>query len=570
MIGLVAPEIMKDYACSDVEYTYELYPIFKSMLIKEQTEPAYRIDMGATIAVYDMQRRGIAVNKRKMLEDEATLIDIKRTAHDRINEIVHKEINPDSPEELIEAMNKEFGVSYQFFTEKGQLATSKSNLKLFASENPVVAEFIDMVLLFRKSAKVLSTYVYNTLGYVQDDGRVHADFNINPNEFDKGGTKTGRLSSANPNMQNIPKKVIKLTHPTTGIEYTFNPREYYVADEGYQFILNDYDAQEYSVLGHYSQDENYMDGLNAGLDIHKFTYSNMFKVPYDSVDSDMRMLGKIMGFSIVYQVGNVALAVSLGYKIKKELLDPATRFMYQKVPAFKYPPYKNPSMTLPATLELARLHYTNLIDEARKKEHELLNKADATDDDRVALGIIQKEIRETVELYADVQKGIEYYFDPYVLEGIAYAIDMKKQYFANFPKIKSLLDEIKKVAAKRMWVRTFYGRKRHIKDVKFAYAMPNAVIQGTCADVMKRKLYELWLYLLDYKSFLAISIHDEVGTMHYKPEKELVGAIKEILEDLPFRIKITVGTDVANDLGNKSTFSEEEDEDDEEYDENYV
>lgn len=542
MVCLVAPEIMKDYACADVEFTYKLYPIIKQMLIEEETVAAYEIDMGAMIAVLDMQRLGVKVNKSKMVDDEGLLKQIKSLALEKIREILKREVNPDSSNELAEAIEQVFGIKWEILTEKGELRIDKTSRKMFATQHPETSELLEYVATFKKAAKILSTYIYNTLSYIQDDGRVHAEFNINPNDRDEGGTVTGRLSASNPNLQNVPKKIIKLKHPTLRDEFgepvvfTFNPREYYISDDGSTFVFNDYDAQEYSVLGHYSQDRKYIAGLNAGRDIHKFTYSEMYNIAYELIDDAMRQEGKTLGFSVVYQIGNPSLAVSLGYKIDVDKLKPATRVMYSLKPAFQFPPYKNPKYTLDMTLKLVEDNYLSQVERA----------ADDTE---------KFQLRDD---YKDIVAGVHYYFDEYVQEGINHAIVTKKKYFENFPEIKTFLDKAKKVAAARLWVKTFFGRKRHIQKKDFAYAMPNAIIQGTCADVMKLKLYALWLFFQDKSSKLILSIHDEVGWSNTIGEEHLRKQVKEILEDLPFRVKITVGTEIATDWGHKSEPEEDE------------
>jgi len=534
--GLLAPDVMKDYACADVEFTYKLFPILSDMLEKEETRSAYEIDLGATVAVWDMQRYGVLVNKEKMLDDKGLLESIRDSALSNVREHLKCSLNPASEKELVEAIKNVYDIDWTHFTDKGEIASSKSVLKEFAVEHPQCAPMVDNLLILRKAEKLISTYIMNTLGYVQTDNRVHADFNINSNDYDTGGTVTGRLSSSCPNLQNVPKKIVKLVHPSTGIEYTFNPRAYYVVDEHFDFVFHDYDAQEYSVLGHYSRDTRYMEGLKAGLDIHKFTYSQMYNVPYEDVDEkDQRAEGKQLGFSVVYQVGNASLASALGFQIDTDRLKNGSSFLYGKTPAFKYPPYRGWSMDLESSLRLATLHYENELS-----------------------GELEENVRIDLRSeYTKVVDGINYYYTDEVQKGLTHAIDIKKRYFANFPQIKDFLDKAKKVGASRMWVKTYWGRKRHIKEKKWSYKLPNAIIQGTCADVMKLKLYEIWKYtvLNKTKSKLVLSVHDEVGLLMHDSEKHLTEIFVTILEDLPFIVPITVGKETGKDWGNKENMS---------------
>jgi len=294
----VNPELMKDYAVADTEFTYRLFEIFLPELTNQQLERAYEIDIEATKAVIDMERNGVPVNREAMEEDEKLLTKIIRDIADIVHrDIACKDFNYNSDKELVDVF-EELGVKWEWFTDKGELQTDKSVLKGIMN-NEVYAEkarqLAGFILDIRKAEKLLSTYIIGIYPYIQEDGRVHADFNINPNDFDKGGTKTGRMSSNNPNLQNISKKPVKLQF-LDGTDIEFKPRRYFVAEEGAIMVFMDADQEEYRMLAHYGNDKAFMDLIHKGYDIHKGTASLLFHVPYEEVTDDQRSKGKTTNF----------------------------------------------------------------------------------------------------------------------------------------------------------------------------------------------------------------------------------------------------------------------------------
>ena len=500
------PELMKDYAVLDVEITYKLYFIFLEKLKRQELLQPFRIDMNATLAVLDIERRGIRVDVDKMQSDEALLTDMIHEVKHEIFNIVPPDININSGGHLVRAIQNLYNIKWEYYTPKNEYNTSKEVLQEVAINYPETAVLMGLLIEYRKAIKILDTYITGIYPLIQQ-GRVHCDYWINPNDFGKGGTVTGRLSSSNPNLQNVTKK------PVTVRGVTYRPRSYYIADENQVLAFMDYDAQEYSVLGHYGQDKRYMKLLNDGLDVHKGTYATLYNVPYDEVTKEQRSLGKTYGFGLVYGLGNASFAKALGYDLNEDLYNTATRqFLYKQYKAYELPPYGNIPL------------------------EDVLKKLDTTE----------------IEGKEEVAYAIRYFYSDATQEAIVSAKDTKVKYFNNFPGIKTFLKSAQYKAEQRGWVKTYWGRERHFENKKRdGYKAPNAIIQGTCSDIMKIKLYELLEFNASRKSGTQLSVHDEVGMGIDLSEIGLIKDYKKILETLPFRVTITTGLELAKNWGEK-------------------
>lgn len=135
--------------------------------------------------------------------------------------------------------------------------------------------------------------------------------------------------------------------------------------------------------------------------------------------------------------------------------------------------------------------------------------------------------------------NVEYYCDPSTQEMIAKAKEMKAKYFSQFPEIEAFLDKVKRACKERGYVRTWGRRKRHFKyPAKEAYKAPNALIQGSCGDILKTKLYELEEFLANKKTRIVNTVHDSILFEVWIPEAQqgIVDELINILKDLPFRV----------------------------------
>jgi len=224
-----------------------------------------------------------------------TLAETMKTTLDgieaKIRETAGATININSPKQLSELLFTTLGLKPKGKKKaSGAFTTNAETLEGLRDEHIVVA----MILEYREIQKLLSTYVEALLGHVQEDGRVHATFL-------QHGTTTGRFSSANPNMQNIPIKA-------SGKDI----RHGIIASPGKVFIGSDYAQIELRMLAILSGDERLIESFKKGDDVHTTVASSMFNVSAKEVTSDMRRAAKVVNFGILFGMGVTALQKNLG------------------------------------------------------------------------------------------------------------------------------------------------------------------------------------------------------------------------------------------------------------------
>ena len=198
-------DLMKDYACADVEFTYKLYMIFVKEILRQDLKKAYMIDMLASDAVYKMERRGILIDKKYyeyLYEEYAGELGRIDALIDNIvdmNGEFEGSFSVDSSKDIVKAFGN-LGVVWAWFTDKKEARTDKKVLDTLVGydSNPKISELATLILERRDIQKIRDTFIKNMLDYCQADGRVHPDFNVCPNDFNSGSTRTGRLSSSNP------------------------------------------------------------------------------------------------------------------------------------------------------------------------------------------------------------------------------------------------------------------------------------------------------------------------------------------------------------------------------------
>jgi DNA polymerase I len=245
------------------------------------------------------------MKKTGILLDTSYLKNLSNKYHlelEKIRKIIFKhaghEFNVNSPKQLGTVLYDELGLKTerQKKTETGQRSTRESELEKMRDQNPIILN----ILKYRELQKLLSTYVDNLPELVEDDGRLHADFL-------QAGTTTGRMSSQNPNLQNIPIRT----------EYGRKIRNAFVAEKGFSIVSLDYSQIELRVAAALSGDEKLLSVFKKGGDVHTAVASEVFGVPADMVDGEMRRRAKIINFGILYGMGVNALRANLGEDVKR-------------------------------------------------------------------------------------------------------------------------------------------------------------------------------------------------------------------------------------------------------------
>ena len=243
-----------------------------------------------------MQHRGVYVDKAALLEFGKNLKENIITLENDIFESAGKTFNINSPKQLGEVLFEDMGLPHGKKTKTGY-STNAEVLKKLTGVHPI----IESILKYRTLTKLQSTYVDGLLGVINEEtGRIHSNFN-------QTVTATGRISSTEPNLQNIPVRT----------ELGRQMRRMFVAEGDNVLIDADYSQIELRVLAHISADENMKNAFLSGADIHTKTAAEVFKVSTEEVTSAMRSGAKAVNFGIVYGIGEFSLSQDLNISIKE-------------------------------------------------------------------------------------------------------------------------------------------------------------------------------------------------------------------------------------------------------------
>ena len=247
------------------------------------------IEMPLIYALYDMEQVGVQVDKDRLKEFSAKLAGMEEELKQEIYRQAGEEFNINSPIQLGSILFEKLGLPASKKTKKGY-STSAEVLEKLAPEYPIV----NKILQYRQITKLKSTYADGLVGYIGPDGRIHGTFN-------QTITATGRISSTEPNLQNIPVRM----------ELGRAIRKVFVPEDGCIFIDADYSQIELRVLAHMSGDEKLIEAYNQDQDIHRITASQVFHIPFDEVTPEMRRNAKAVNFGIVYGISAFGLSEDL-------------------------------------------------------------------------------------------------------------------------------------------------------------------------------------------------------------------------------------------------------------------
>lgn len=247
------------------------------------------LEMPLIFTLDSMEKLGIKALKNELEEYGAKLYDRIIELEKKIYETAGEEFNINSPKQLGEILFEKMGLKGGKKTKTGY-STAADVLEKLAPDNPIVSD----VLEYRQLTKLKSTYADGLTEYIEEDGRIHSNFN-------QTITATGRISSTEPNLQNIPVRM----------ELGRLIRKVFVPEDGYIFVDADYSQIELRVLAHMSGDENLIKAYNEEADIHAITASQVFHVPLNEVTSTMRSNAKAVNFGIVYGISSFGLSQGL-------------------------------------------------------------------------------------------------------------------------------------------------------------------------------------------------------------------------------------------------------------------
>lgn len=294
--------ILEDKTDLTTKACYEAYTAYASStkLEKRLKEDGLwslfeEIEMPLVFTLHDMEKNGVKVEAEALKHYGDQLGDKIVELEKEIYEDANETFNINSPKQLGVVLFENMNIPGGRKTKTGY-STAADVLEKLAPEYPIVAKILE----YRQLTKLKSTYADGLAGYIQEDGRIHGKFN-------QTVTATGRISSTEPNLQNIPVRV----------ELGRMIRKVFVPEEGYVFVDADYSQIELRVLAHCSGDEQLIKAYREEADIHRITASQVFHVPFDEVTDLQRRNAKAVNFGIVYGISSFGLSQDLSITRKE-------------------------------------------------------------------------------------------------------------------------------------------------------------------------------------------------------------------------------------------------------------
>ncbi len=421
-----------DYACEDADITLQLREIFEPMLKEHQPiKPFEEIECPLIPVLVEMEANGIALDVKALAEISEKLSTQIEDYQKQIFEIAGHDFNLNSPKQLGDVLFGEMKlVDKPKKTKTGQFKTNEEELQKLAAEHEVVGKILD----YRGASKLKSTYVDALPGYISEKtGRIHTSFN-------QAVTTTGRLASADPNIQNIPIRTEQ------GQEIR---RAFVAGGKDFTLLAADYSQIELRIMAHLSGDAGMKQAFIDGADIHTATAAKVFGVDPDDVTKEQRRRSKMVNFGIIYGISAFGLSQRL------------------RIP--------------------------------------------------------RKEAAEIIE-----------------------------NYFAQYPAVKTFMDNLIEGAKEKGYVETVTGRRRRIRDINAKngtvragaerYAI-NAPIQGSAADLIKIAMIRIQKMLEEKqaKTKLLLQVHDELVFDLHNDEQNLIDEIKQEMQNaLPLSVPLIV------------------------------
>jgi len=299
--GVKIPEYLNSLGNRDeiVELSSVIKPLFEKTdkLIDEACERNLleEIELPLSRVLAKMEYVGFEVDKDGIEAFGKMLGERIKDLTESIYQSVGYEFNINSPKQLGIALFEELKLPCKKKTKTGY-STNAEVLESLVNEHPAISQILE----FRSLSKLKSTYCDGLLKVIGDDGRIHTRFN-------QVETRTGRISSLEPNLQNIPIRT----------ELGSQMRKFFIAGSGKKLVDADYSQIELRVLSDLSGDENMINAFNSGDDIHTITASQVFNLPVDMVTPQMRSRAKAVNFGIVYGIGAFSLAKDIGVSNKE-------------------------------------------------------------------------------------------------------------------------------------------------------------------------------------------------------------------------------------------------------------
>jgi DNA polymerase-1 len=286
----VAVEKIAEYSGEDADYTYRLVKKFSPQLQSLKLQKLFdEIEMPLVPVLTKIELAGVKINSKFLVKLGKDMGATIRKLEKQIHGYAKTEFNIKSPQQLTEVLFTTLKLSTEGLKKtKTGISTAVDELEKLQGKHPI----IDAIMEYREFTKLVSTYIEALPLLVQKQtGRVHTDFN-------QTVAATGRLSSNNPNLQNIPIRT----------ELGREIRKAFIAEKGYQLVSVDYSQIELRVVASLAKEEKMIEAFKHGADIHQATAADIFNVPIDQVTKDQRSAAKEVNFGVLYGMGAYGLA----------------------------------------------------------------------------------------------------------------------------------------------------------------------------------------------------------------------------------------------------------------------
>jgi DNA polymerase I len=299
---LVTVERATEYAAEDADMTLRLYHYFKPQIEANEALKIlyYDVELPLNSVLAEMEQTGIRLDCQQLQSQSKEMLIKLLSLSEDIQALAGEKFNIDSPKQLSYILFDKLGLEAKGMKKKtstGQKSTRHDILEKMKSQHPI----IEKILNYRHFAKLRSTYLEALPSLIEPKTqRLHTSFS-------QIGTATGRLSSTDPNLQNIPLR----TPEGKRI------REAFITEEGWQLISADYSQVELRLLAHFAEATTLIEGFNQGIDIHAATASEIFGIPPDELTSDQRRGAKAINFGLMYGMGAKRLSESIGVSFKE-------------------------------------------------------------------------------------------------------------------------------------------------------------------------------------------------------------------------------------------------------------
>ncbi|MBR5799671.1 MAG: DNA polymerase I [Lachnospiraceae bacterium] len=290
------PAEFEEYCCFLAYVCQKAAPLIRKKLEENGMDALMRdIEMPLTYVLYDMEKEGVMVRREELRIYGETLAGHIEELEGQIYQQAGCEFNINSPKQLGEILFEKLQLPGGKKTKTGY-STAADVLEKLSEGNPIIADILE----YRGLAKLKSTYADGLAAYIDETGRIHSSFN-------QTITATGRISSTEPNLQNIPMRM----------ELGRKIRKVFVPKEGYLFTDADYSQIELRILAHMSGDEELIAAYRTDADIHRITASKVFHTPFEEVTDLQRRNAKAVNFGIVYGISSFGLSQDLSITRKE-------------------------------------------------------------------------------------------------------------------------------------------------------------------------------------------------------------------------------------------------------------